>query len=168
MRTHVPDEASGGEQTPVTGGAEVAEKYVGYLFDDVHLNFGDLAQARQAAERYLASLGATDRAAIFTTSGQTEVDFTDDRTKLHDTLLRLQPRPITRTNVSNCFDVTYYMADLIENKHDPQATELATEDALICSSTGTTGCGRLHIAWRSRRQHRSWSWEGRRAMSRSP
>jgi VWFA-related protein len=136
LRTHVPDEASGGEQTPVTGGAEVAEKYVGYLFDDVHLNFGDLAQARQAAERYLASLGATDRAAIFTTSGQTEVDFTDDRAKLHDTLLRLQPRPITRTNVSNCFDVTYYMADLIENKHDPQATELATEDALLCQFNG--------------------------------
>jgi VWFA-related protein len=136
LRTHVPEKASGAEPTEITGGAEVAEKYVGYLFDDVHLNFGDLAQARQAAEGYLASLGATDRAAIFTTSGQTEVDFTDDRAKLHDTLLRLQPRPITLTNVSNCFDITYYMADLIENKHDPQATELATEDALICQFGG--------------------------------
>jgi len=62
------DKASGAEPTEITGGAEVAEKYVGYLFDDVHLNFGDLAQARQVAEGYLASLGATDRAAIFTTS----------------------------------------------------------------------------------------------------
>jgi VWFA-related protein len=136
LRTHVPEEASGAEQTPITEGAEVAEKYVGYLFDDVHLNFGDLAQARQAAERYLAALGATDRAAIFTTSGQTEVDFTDDRAKLHDTLVRLQPRPIARTNVSNCFDITYYMADLIENKHDPQAAALATEDALLCEFNG--------------------------------
>jgi len=117
--------------TPVVG-AEVGENYFAYLFDDVHLNFGDLAQVRQAAERHLASLRPTDRAAIFTTSGQTELDFTDDRAKLHDGLLRLQPRPISRGGVAGCFDITYYMADLIENKRDPQAIGVATQDALIC------------------------------------
>lgn len=114
------------------GKADVADSYVAYLFDDVHLNFGDLAQVRNAAERHLASLRPTDRAAIFTTSGQTELDFTDDRTKLHDALLRLQPRPVSRGGLTRCFDITYYMADQIENKRDPQAIDVATQDALIC------------------------------------
>jgi VWFA-related protein len=134
LRTHVPDTgdpAIAATPTP-SAGVEVAEKYVGYLFDDVHLNFGDLARARQAAERYLATLGPTDRAAIFTTSGQTEVDFTDDRGKLHDALFQVQPRPITRTDLRKCFDISYYMADLIVNKHDARATESATQDAWIC------------------------------------
>lgn len=112
--------------------AEVADSYVAYLFDDVHLNFGDLAQVRNAAERHLASLRPTDRAAIFTTSGQTELDFTDDRTKLHDALLRLQPRPVSRGGLTGCFDISYYMADQIENKRDQQAIDVATQDALIC------------------------------------
>jgi VWFA-related protein len=136
MRTHVPDAATGTEDTPASGGEEVAEKYVAYLFDDVHLNFGDLAQARRAAEHYLESLPAADRAAIFTTSGQTQLDFTNDHANIHDALIRLQPRPITRTNVSGCFDITYYMADLIVNKRDLEATEVATQDALTCEFNG--------------------------------
>ena len=46
------------------------------------------------------------------------LDFTDDRAKLHDTLLRLQPRPITQTGTTDCPDISYYMADLIQNKND--------------------------------------------------
>jgi len=65
------------------------ERFVAYLFDDVHLEFGDLAHAREAAEHHFSALRPTDRAAIFTTSGQTILDFTDDRAKLHETLNRL-------------------------------------------------------------------------------
>jgi len=56
------------------------------------LTFGDLVQARTAATSS-RNLAADRRTAIFSTSGQTTLDFTDDRAKLHDTLLRLQPRP---------------------------------------------------------------------------
>jgi len=125
-----------GEAPAASGSADVGENYVGYLFDDVHLSVGDLAQARSAAERYLDSLRPTDRAAIFTTSGQTQLDFTEDRAKLHDTLLRLQPRPINRVNTKDCFDISYYMADLIQNKRDEQALAVATQDALICNFNG--------------------------------
>lgn len=127
---------SDGEPTSSPEPADVAENYVAYLFDDVHLSFGDLAQVRKAAERHLASLGRTDTVGIFTTSGQTQQDFTDDRGKLQDALLRLQPRPITRANISNCFNVSYYMADQIENKREQDALEAATEDALICEFKG--------------------------------
>lgn len=112
----------------------VPESYVAYLFDDVHLEFGDLARARDAADHHLASLEPTARAAIFTTSGQGTLDFTDDHQKLHDALLRLQPRPISRTTAQQqCPDMTYYLADLIQNKNDTQATQAATIDALACA-----------------------------------
>jgi VWFA-related protein len=110
----------------------VPERYIAYLFDDVHLNFGDLMQVRNAADRHMAKLQPTDRAAIFSTSGQTMLDFTDDRAKLHDALLHLQSRPIASGFANPCFNVTYYMADLIQNKNDPQALQVATQDALFC------------------------------------
>jgi len=124
-----------GEKLP-----SVPEHYVAFVFDDIHLKFGDLAQARQAADHHLATLQPTDRAAIFTTSGQTTLDFTDDRAKLHDTLLHLQPRPIAGAGITECPDISYYMADLIQNKHDPQATQAAILDALSCQglSGGTS------------------------------
>src|SRR5208282_1613196 len=111
----------------------VPERFVAYLFDDVHLEFGDLARVREAAERHFAAFRPTDRAAIFTTSGQTTLDFTDDRAQLHATLLRLQPRPIARGFGQDCPDISYYQADLILNKNDPQATQVAIQDAIACN-----------------------------------
>jgi VWFA-related protein len=119
----------------------IPERYVAYVFDDVHIEFGDLAQVRKAAERHLATLRGTDRAAVFSTSGQTMLDFTDDRSRLRDALLHLQPHPIAggaTTSPNDCFRVSYYMADLIENQHDPQAIQVATQDALQCEFSGNS------------------------------
>jgi len=111
---------------------DVPERFIAFVFDDVHLQFGDLAQARAAAERHMAGLLPTDRVAIFTTSGQTTLDFTDDRAQLHTTLSRLQPRPVTGGGLQGCPNVDYYMADLIQNKQDAQALAVATQDAISC------------------------------------
>lgn len=129
--------------TPETNGEEpraaqdvpvfVPQSFIAYLFDDVHLTFGDLARARNAADLHIRSLGPNDRAAIFTTSGRTTLDFTDDRDKLHQALVALQPHPITGPGTTGCFTVSYYMADLIENQHDQQAMNVATQDALACN-----------------------------------
>src|ERR1700677_5287253 len=60
--------------------AAAPDRFVAFVFDDIYLNFGDLARARDAAEHHLNdSLEPTDRAAIFSTSGRTTLDFTDDR-----------------------------------------------------------------------------------------
>ena len=112
------------------------KRYIALVFDDIHLQVGDLAQVRNAAQRYLESLQATDRVAIFTTSGQAQLDFTDDRPKVRATLDLIQPRSIASSGVTECPDVTYYMADLIENKHDDQALRVATQDALDCAYGG--------------------------------
>jgi VWFA-related protein len=114
------------------------ERFVAYMFDDVHMEFGDLAHVREAAERHFATLKPTDRAAIFTTSARTTLDFTDDRTKLHEALLRLQPRPISRSFGRECPEISYYQADLIVNKQDREATDVAIQEAAECGPTATS------------------------------
>jgi VWFA-related protein len=139
-------EKSGGQAAKVAEGSKPAEgapeehapavlpeHYTAYLFDDVHLAFGDLARVRDAADRHMASLDSTARAAIYTTSGQNTLDFTDDRAKLHETLFSLRPRPVSRApRGMECPDVSYYQGDLIFNKNDQQAFQVATQDALVC------------------------------------
>ena len=118
------------------------ERFVAYLFDDVHLEFGDLAHVREAAERHFATLRPTDRAAVFTTSGQTILDFTDDRTRLRDTLLRLRPNPINSNIFAHqCPEISYYQADLIVNKNDPEATQAAVLEAAECGPKVATPGG---------------------------
>ena len=129
------DTANGPSEPPPVTKQIVPQRYIAYLFDDIHLNVSDLAQARNAAEHQLPSLQPTDRAAIYSTSGQTQLDFTDDRAQLTATLNRLQPRPLAQTGITPCPNISYYMADLIENRNDPQATSVATQDMLNCGAS---------------------------------
>ena len=119
--------------------AVVPERFVAYFFDDVHLVFGDLAQAREAAQRHFSTLRPTDRAAIFTTSGVDNLDFTDDRTKLHEALLKLRPSPISSWHDNECPDISYYQADQIVNKNEPIATQVALAEATACEPTLPNG-----------------------------
>jgi VWFA-related protein len=133
-------EASPSDAVPVSdpSPAAVPERFVAYLFDDVHLQFGDLAHVRDAAERQFASLRPTDRAAIFTTSGQNNLNFTDDRAKLHEALFRLMPRPIAGGESQNdCPQISYYQADLIVNKTDSLASSVALQEAMTCPQVAT-------------------------------
>jgi VWFA-related protein len=111
--------------------APIAQRFVIYLFDDVHLKTPDLVQVREAADHHLTeTLDATTRAAIFTTSGQGNLDFTDDRARLHEALLKLMPRPTIGGIGSECPDLTYYMADMIQNKNDQMALQAAAAEVL--------------------------------------
>ena len=109
------------------------ERYIAYVFDDVHLEFGDLAHVRDAAETNLATLQPTDRAGIFTISGQNNFDFTDDRNKLREALRRITLHPITDRGMNPCPKMTYYLADQIVNKKIQQALAAVTADALACA-----------------------------------
>jgi VWFA-related protein len=113
--------------------AVAADRYIAYLFDDVHFDAAQLAGVRDAANRHLASLQPADRAAVFTTSGQITLDFTDDITRLHETLVRISPRPVASSGGKDCPDIDPYMAYLIWSKKDEDALSVATEDALVCA-----------------------------------
>jgi len=111
------------------------DRYVAYVFDDIHLRFEDLARVRAAAEQhFVESLAPTSRAAIYTTSGRVTLDFTDDRQKLHEALLRIEPNPSAAPPIGEtCPDIIgAYQADLIVNKGDPIASRDAAVQLLEC------------------------------------
>ncbi len=110
-------------------------RFTAYLFDDLHLERNDLMRAREAALRQLAAFSpSVERAAILTTSGRVLVDFTADVTKLRDTLAHLEPPP--KLTALDCPAMTYYMADLIDEKGDRTAMEIARDEAVECAFAG--------------------------------
>jgi VWFA-related protein len=109
-----------------------ARRYTVYLFDDLHLERTELVQARESVDRQLAGFSPeTERAAIFTTSGQRGIDFTADTAKLHEVLVHLEPR--VKQAASDCPAMNYLMANLIVNKEDSDALHVAAEEALECA-----------------------------------
>jgi VWFA-related protein len=122
-------EAALDKSAPATPAPAIAQRFVAYLFDDVHTSTPDLMQSRDAADRHLSeTLDATTRAAIFTTSGQGNVDFTDDRVKLHEALMKLMARPTMMQGVSDCPELSYYMADRIRNQNDQTALQAGAQE----------------------------------------
>jgi VWFA-related protein len=114
--------------------APIATRFVGWLFDDAHLSFADLARAREVADRQFKSLQPGTRAGIFTTSGHTSLDFTDDSDMFHKALLLIRPSPTLAAADAACPDVTYYQADRIINMNDFGALEVAEGEYLQCGN----------------------------------
>ena len=117
-----------------------ARNFQALYFDDTQMTFEDIARARDAANRYLAAtLTAADRAGIFTSSGQGNLDFTDDRSELHEALFKLRPRPMISRDTNSCPDIGGYQAYLIVQQHDASATDIATEELIRCTcDTGSS------------------------------
>jgi len=132
-----PGEEAGSERAP---GNPMPRNYQALYFDDVQMKYEDIAYSRNAADRYLAAaLTPTGRVGIFTSSGQDNLDFTDDRSQLHDTLFRLRPRPILPTNENACPNIGAYQAYLIVEQRDPNAIAIATDEGTQCECQGLTG-----------------------------
>ena len=114
------------------------QRFLALFFDDVHLQFADLARSREAALQFLDSTQAAgDRVGIFTSSGQKQLDFTDDREAIREGLNKLLPRPITARNEKTCPDVFDYQAYQIIHTSDPDALAIATQEAYQCNYEGT-------------------------------
>jgi VWFA-related protein len=126
------------DANPTEGAAaarvDIPERFIAYLFDDIHGSLEELARSRDAVSQQLGKQAKTDRAAIYTTSGQNQVDFTDEIDKLQAALLLLRNRSITGNGgMATCPEISYYMADMIINKNDPTATSYATQEAWSCT-----------------------------------
>jgi VWFA-related protein len=109
------------------------QRFVSMVFDDIHLSMSDAVFVRDSASRFFAALAASDRVSLNTTSGQLTQEFTDDHEKLAKALLGITPRPLVGGTFHDCPDVTYYQADLIVNKSDQQAFDVAAAEALACA-----------------------------------
>jgi VWFA-related protein len=136
--TSIQTDAEGNVKGPQLAGAPktaaIATRFVAWLFDDMHISVGDLLQARLAATKELGeSLEPGTRAGIFTTSGRNTVEFTDDHDALVKGMNGILPSPTVAAGAAECPDVSYYQADLIINKHDPQALQAAEAEWLNCN-----------------------------------
>jgi VWFA-related protein len=115
--------------------ASLPQRFVSVLFDDQHLEMSDAMFVRDAATRFFGALAPSDRVGIYTTSGQFKQEFTDDHALLNKALLSIVPRSSTAA-FHDCPEISYYQADLIYNKNDTQALDVATEDAVQCAFQG--------------------------------
>jgi VWFA-related protein len=121
---------------------DLPDRFIAYLFDDVHMKFGELVPSRDAARRHIdKALRSTDRAAIYTTSGRTIQDFTDDKNLLHEALAKLRMSPVSGQGLRTCPNMTYYMADQIVNRNNPTVLDAAARDAQVCLNLPTLAMG---------------------------
>jgi VWFA-related protein len=112
------------------------ERFVAMVFDDAHLSMEDSTFVRVSANKFLDSISASDRVALYTTSGQITQEFTSDKEALKKALLGVVPRAMMDPGRTECPDVSYYMADLIENKSDTQALGVVVEETVQCMFNG--------------------------------
>lgn len=116
--------------------AGLPSRFMALFFDDIHLQMGNLTRVRAAADNYLAAnSGAGDRFALFTSSGEDQVDFTDDRQKIHEGLSHLQPRPLYPPEPNQCPEISGFQAYKIMEEHDPYASDTAHQEAYDCECT---------------------------------
>lgn len=113
-------------------------RYIAIVFDDAHLETGDLIRARLAADKFLeAQIPPSTRIALFTTSGFDPVEFTQDASALRKAVGSLIPHPIDvagDNTLGQCPPMDYYEADLIINRNDRTAKDMAQDDALVCTA----------------------------------
>jgi len=116
---------------------KLPQRFVALFFDDAHLTMEDAAFVRDAGTRFFSSMAPSDRVGVFTSSGQFTQPFTADHEVLQKSLLSIVPRSMLHASgFHDCPDVSYYQADLIENRHDAQALSAAAEDAVQCAFGG--------------------------------
>jgi len=126
-----------GAAGPAPNVAGIAQRFIAMVFDDINLSMEDSAFVRTSAQHFLAKIALPDRVAMFSTSGQLTQDFTGNRETLEKALRSVTPRPLAQARtLHSCPDISYYEADLIENKHDTQALAVAAEDTVQCAFGG--------------------------------
>ena len=107
------------------------QRFVALVFDDLHMRAADSMAVRAATKKLFTSLKATDRVAIYSTSGTLQQDFTGDAEVLRKTLAAIVPHASKDEGQYGCPDISYYQADLIVNKHDQEAITTAAMDAQL-------------------------------------
>ena len=111
---------------------EAPTGYLAFYFDDLYSATGSIIRSREAAEKFTAGLPPGERVAIFTSSGAQTLDFTDDRQKIHEALVKL--RVNTHVNPGRrCPEISDYLARQIVDYGDSEALAVVTDEAVnVC------------------------------------
>jgi VWFA-related protein len=132
-RAPAPEKAQPPAPPEIQPPAALPRRFVALFFDDLHLRLEDVQRTRDAAIRFMASsLQPSDRAGIFSASGQLTQDFTRDRNALRAALSRLQPRGKELREPNACPDIWDYQAFLIGERRDQAAFGIAVRETIVC------------------------------------
>jgi VWFA-related protein len=104
------------------------------LFDDMHLNEGDLMRAKAVATRLLTAPRRKREAVAVVSMSGSNSGLTQNSAKLREAVAELTVKNLYRKAGPNCPDISYYEADLILNKHDSAALEDAIANYLSCGN----------------------------------
>jgi VWFA-related protein len=127
-----PGAAPASGTAPVLTPKSAPERFVVFLFDDMHLNGSDLSPIQKAATKMLAgALADSDMAAVVSISGASS-GLTRDREKLQDAIMKLRLQNLYRGITRSCPNIEYYEADRIENKRDLMALDTAVDTTMRC------------------------------------
>jgi len=114
--------------------AVIPERFIAYIFDDVHTDISDLIRSREAAVKQLGEvLDPSTRVAVYTTSGQTQLDFTDDLEAVGAKIRSIRRWSADQAE-SDCPPLNYFWANLILN-NDTEAFNAAVENLLACGGS---------------------------------
>ena len=126
------EQAPAAAPPPSTGRVlELPRRFVALVFDDSHMKVAEAMAVHAAAEKLFASLVPTDRVAIYSIDGNAQQDYTGDAAELRKTLAAIVPHPAKGEGQYECPNISYYQADLIVNRRDEEAIEIAGADAVV-------------------------------------
>lgn len=128
--------AKSSESLPAAQIPAAVPKYVIFFFDDLHMANSAMLTARRATHNFIASgLKPSDFMSIVTTSGQGDLDFTNDPNEFADKVERLASH--TRTPiVGGCGAVGQEESYIIAQNLDFATKEKAIEAAQMCACGG--------------------------------
>jgi VWFA-related protein len=113
--------------------ATAPQRFIVFLFDDLHLSNGDLLRVQKVATKILSqSLTDTDMAAVVSLSGMNS-GLTHDRAKLEDAVGNLKVQQLFRHDDHACPDISFYQANLIQNERSEPALKAAESDYVTCA-----------------------------------
>jgi VWFA-related protein len=113
------------------------QRFVTLFFDDLHLDDSAVVQTRNAGWHYIeTAVQPDDRVGIVTSSGQTGIDFTADRGKLHDVLFKVAGHSRTIPIGRQCPAISEYQAYLMEQRQQNDAIDIAAAEGYECRCKG--------------------------------
>lgn len=147
------DAAEGAQSNSATAGSAVGasrepvkpesaqNRFIIFLFDDLHISSSDLANAQKAIAQILDEpLPANEFEAVLSFTGVNS-GITRDRTLLQAAVKKLTVHRAFQSNARDCPDIDYYSADKILNQHDEPEFQAAIAKVRACNGGGIITSG---------------------------
>ena len=139
--------AAGNAQTASTTNAAPPQRFIVLLFDDLHLSFVDLENAKKAGEKALDGLlEGSNQVAVLSLSGKVASGLTRDRAKLQEAILSLKSQGDYLHINEVCPKIGYLQAWLMEFPQEAGPIGEAAMQIVACGASSD-----LHSAERTAR-----------------